>query len=180
MDAIIVIHMEEDPFNENGARINLPREKQTLKHISYTYDLLEEIFATKKLNLALKYGGSIGSKLLRHEAVRTLHRGWCILLHPHGEVFSLSKGWVEKPCNSKTVEEGYRILKEEIGVEPPAIVFGDWIISPEGLKAAERLGIEKDASYVPYRNQECFVMKDRKSTRLNSSHLRLSRMLFSA
>ncbi|MEM2169179.1 MAG: hypothetical protein QW186_05190 [Candidatus Bathyarchaeia archaeon] len=159
MDATIVVHIEEDLLNEHGSRTYLPREQETIRHVSEALNVLRGTFFSRPLNVAIKHGGSIGFKLLKLRVWSELSEKWEVLLHPHGEEYDERRGWLEKPCKSEDVRLGYAALKASTEVEPTGIVFGDWLITREGLEAAKSLGIKRDASYVPYKNGDFFVIK---------------------
>lgn len=158
MDVILVVHVEEDPLNEKGARFQLPVGDQSLRHVAASIKALRYEVREVPLNIALKYGGSIGDRLVKSRLLEILPQDWEIELHPHGEVLT-PEGWIEGPCSPEVIKQGLRDVSEALGVEPRGLVFGDWLITEEGLRAALEVGVSHDASYTPYRFNESFVVK---------------------
>lgn len=158
MDAVFIVHVEEDLVNERGPRSRLRVDEQSFQHVAQALEVLSGVFKGLVVNVAVKYGGSVGDRLLRSNLLDMLRSGWEVILHPHGEVY-VDGSWTEGPCGPGVVEEGLKALKDVLGVEVRGIVFGDWLITEEGLRAAREMGVSHDASYTPYRFNERFILK---------------------
>ena len=70
------------------------------------------------------------------------------------------------------------------GQKAPALAYGTWLIKNENAANCVKMAIEAGYRHIDtaqaYRNEEGVGEGDRKSTRLNSSHLSTSRMPSSA
>ena len=158
VDVVLIMHVEGDLVNKRGERSKIAVEEQSFNHVSLAIDVLSKELGELPLNVALKYGGSVGDRLVKSKAVQAIPRTWEVELHPHGEKPS-PRGWVEEPCRPEDIRRGVRDIVDVLGIEPRGLVFGDWLITREGLEAARESGLSHDASYAPYRFNESFVVK---------------------
>jgi hypothetical protein len=159
MYLILTCHVEVDRANQYGdaKRINL--KAQSLSHVSYFLSLLSKYDIP--ITLSLTVGGQAGKNLLKLVSKEMLSSNFELSIHFHFEKYDESKGkWIPGKITEEKIKNRYEAFYRILGFYPTSAVFGHWIINGEILKWIRNLGLKVDGSYVPYRHNDRFVIKN--------------------
>jgi len=161
MYLVLTCHVEVDRANQYGDTKRIDLKAQSLRHVSCFLPLLSKY--NVPMTLSLTVGGQAEKNLLKliSKEKEMLPSNFELSIHFHFEEYDESKGaWIAGTVTEEKIKDSYEAFYRILGFNPTSAVFGHWAINGEILKWMRNLGLKVDGSYVPYRHNDKFVIKN--------------------